>query len=54
MSAQDYQAPASVNRVQTGGLIVGGIALVLAIFGAVHRRKSSITPICSVICGYWA
>lgn len=39
MSAQDYQAPASVNRVQTGGLIVGGIALVLAIFGAVTSSE---------------
>jgi hypothetical protein len=35
MNAQDYQAPASVNRVQSGGLVVGGIALLLAVFGAV-------------------
>ena len=39
MSAQDYQAPASVNRVQAGSLIVGGIALVLAIFGAVTSSE---------------
>jgi hypothetical protein len=35
MNASEYQAPASVNRVQSGGLAVGGIALVLAIVGAV-------------------
>ena len=34
MNAQDYQAPASVDRVQKAGLLVGGIALLLAIFGA--------------------
>ena len=34
MNAQDYQAPASVNRVQSGGLVLGGLALVLIIFGA--------------------
>ncbi len=35
MNAQDYQAPASVNRVQSGGFVIGGLALLLAIFGAV-------------------
>jgi hypothetical protein len=40
MNAQDYQAPASVNRVQSGGLVVGGIALLLAIFGAVTSSAS--------------
>jgi hypothetical protein len=35
MNASEYQAPASVNRVQSGGLAVGGIGLVLAIIGAV-------------------
>ena len=35
MNAQDYQAPASVNRVQSGGLVVGGLAFLLIIFGAV-------------------
>jgi hypothetical protein len=40
MNAQDYQAPASVNRVQSGGLVVGGIALLLAIFGAVTSQAS--------------
>jgi len=33
VSAQDYKAPASVDRLQRGGLFVGGIALLLAIFG---------------------
>ncbi len=33
MSAQDYKAPGSVDRLQRGGLFVGGIALVLALFG---------------------
>ena len=31
MNASEYQAPPSVNRVQSGGLAVGGIGLVLAI-----------------------
>jgi hypothetical protein len=35
MNASEYQAPASVNRVQSGGLAVGGIGLVLAIIGAI-------------------
>ena len=35
MNAQDYKAPASVDRVQSMGLIVGGVALLLAIIGAV-------------------
>jgi hypothetical protein len=35
MNAQEYKAPASVSRVQTAGWVVGGIALLLAIFGAV-------------------
>ena len=35
MNALDYKAPESVNRVQTGGLVLGGIAVLLAIFGAV-------------------
>ena len=33
MSAQDYQAPASVGRLQNGGLFVGGVALLLALYG---------------------
>jgi hypothetical protein len=39
MNAPDYQAPASVNRVQSGGLFVGGVALLLAIFGAVTASE---------------
>ena len=35
MNASEYQAPASVNRVQSGGLAVGSIGLVLALIGAV-------------------
>lgn len=34
MNGQAYQAPASVGRVQTAGFVVGGIALLLTIFGA--------------------
>jgi hypothetical protein len=34
MNAQEFKAPAGVSRVQTGGLLVGGIASLLAIFGA--------------------
>lgn len=34
MSAQDYQAPASVSRLQSGGIFVGGVALLLALYGA--------------------
>jgi hypothetical protein len=35
MNAQDFKVPASFNRVQTGGLAIGGIALLLSIFGAI-------------------
>ncbi len=34
MNAQDYRAPSSVSRVQTGGWTVGGVALLVAMFGA--------------------
>lgn len=34
MNAQDYKAPAGVNRVQTLGWIFGGAALVVALVGA--------------------
>jgi hypothetical protein len=33
VSAADYKAPASVNRLQNGGLFVGGVAALIAIFG---------------------
>ncbi len=33
MSAQDYKAPSSVDRLQKGGLFVGGVAALMAIFG---------------------
>jgi hypothetical protein len=32
--AQEFKAPASVDRLQSGGIVVGGVALVVAIFGA--------------------
>ena len=35
MNAQEYRAPESVGRVQRGGWFVGGVALLLAIAGAV-------------------
>jgi hypothetical protein len=34
VSAQEFKAPASVDRLQSGGIVVGGIALLVAIFGA--------------------
>jgi len=33
VSAQEFRAPASVDRLQSGGLVVGGIALLMALFG---------------------
>ena len=35
MNGQEFRTPRNVNRVQMGGWVVGGIALVLAIFGAI-------------------
>ena len=35
MNAQEFKTPESVNRVQTLGLIIGGVALVLALIGAI-------------------
>lgn len=35
MNAQDYRAPESVSRVQRGGWMVGGVALLVAMVGAV-------------------
>jgi hypothetical protein len=34
VSAQDFRAPESVSRLQNGGIVVGGVALLVAIFGA--------------------
>ena len=34
MSAQDYQAPASISRLQSGGIAVGVVALLLGFYGA--------------------
>jgi hypothetical protein len=39
MTAQDYKAPESVGRLQQSALAIGGIALVLAIFGAVRSPE---------------
>jgi len=33
VSAADYKAPASVNRLQNGGLFIGGVAALAGIFG---------------------
>jgi len=33
VSAQEFRAPASVDRLQSGGLVVGGISLLMALFG---------------------
>jgi hypothetical protein len=35
MNAQEFKTPASVNRIQMGGWLIGGIALVLAVIGAI-------------------
>jgi hypothetical protein len=34
VSAQDFRAPESVSRLQSGGIVVGVVALLVAIFGA--------------------
>jgi hypothetical protein len=36
MSAQEYKVPAGVNRVQRAGWLVGGVALLLAMAGAIY------------------
>jgi hypothetical protein len=33
VSVQEFKAPASVDRLQSGGLVVGGVAALMAIFG---------------------
>ena len=40
MTGQEYQAPESVGRLQTGALTVGGIAMVLAIFVAMRSPSA--------------
>jgi hypothetical protein len=39
MNAQEYRAPEGVNRVQSIGFVVGGVALLLAIVGAVTSAE---------------
>jgi hypothetical protein len=39
VNERDYKAPASVGHVQTAGLVVGGVALLAAIFGAVSSPE---------------
>lgn len=39
MNEQDYRVPASVSRVQSAGLAIGGVALLAAIFGAVSSPE---------------
>jgi hypothetical protein len=34
MNAQEYRAPETLSRVQRGGWLIGGVALLVAIFGA--------------------
>jgi hypothetical protein len=36
VSAQDFRAPESVSRLQNGGIVVGVVALLVAIFGAMR------------------
>jgi len=39
VNEQDYRVPASVSRVQSAGLAIGGVALLAAIFGAVSSPE---------------
>ena len=39
MTAQDYKAPESIGRLQQSAFAVGGIALLIAIFGAVRSPE---------------
>ena len=39
MTAQDYKAPESVGRLQQSALAIGGLAFVLALFGAVRSPE---------------
>ncbi|OLE46767.1 MAG: hypothetical protein AUG46_08470 [Acidobacteria bacterium 13_1_20CM_3_58_11] len=39
MAAQEYQAPESVSRLQQRAYFVGGVALLVSIFGAVHAPE---------------
>ena len=36
MAAQEYQAPESVGRLQQRALVIGGVALLVSILGAVR------------------
>src|SRR5256884_1001657 len=40
MAAQEYPAPESVSRLQTRAFGVGAIALLLAIYGAIHSPET--------------
>ena len=40
MTAQDYQAPESISRLQRAAFAVGGVALLLAIFGAIRSPET--------------
>jgi len=40
MNAQDYKAPESVGRLQTRALFVGGIALLVSLYGAVRSPEA--------------
>ncbi|PYU50626.1 MAG: hypothetical protein DMG53_02735, partial [Acidobacteria bacterium] len=39
MAAQEYQAPESVSRLQQRAYFVGGIALLVSMFGAVRAPE---------------
>jgi len=40
VSAQDFKAPASVDRLQRAGLFAGGVAALLAVaYNEIKRRK---------------
>ena len=40
MAVQEYPAPESVSRLQTRAFGVGAIALLLAIYGAIHSPQT--------------
>ena len=53
MSAEEYKAPASVDRVQRGGLLVGWRGVAAGDFWAMIRRRIFTSVYCSATCGCW-
>jgi len=39
MAAQEYQAPESVSRLQQRAFLVGGVALLVSVFGAMRSPE---------------